>query len=206
MPADVAFVLQLARIDQLFVAPDTNPFSEREVEIVGEAGMDRIHKRVLRSWPRRPHSVQVTLQLPADQITPDASERARAAVQRYCAERMADNRLQRRLAIQRSWRQLIGAGVSIVVALAVIAVLVASPFELLSPFLRGVLIVLALYACSVLSFDAVWSLVFDWVPYVQENAVYGTLVGMRVVVEALPEEGIASEGRVRGRLPTPSAS
>jgi hypothetical protein len=36
----------------------------------------------------------------------------------------------------------------------------------LPDFLRAVLIVLALYVCSVLSCDAVWSLAFDWVPYV----------------------------------------
>ena len=56
---------------------------------------------------------------------------------------------------------------------------------MLPGFLRGILIVLALYACSVLSFDAVWSLVFDWVPFVQENAVYRVLKGMEVVVEPI---------------------
>ena len=117
------------------------------------------------------------------QVTPDQTQAVSAALRHYCADTIDSNRLQRQLTIHRSLRQLIVAFVAILVALAFIAVLVANPFGLLPGFLRGVLIVLALYACSVLSFDAVWSLVFDWVPFVQENAVYRVLRGMEIVLD-----------------------
>ena len=97
--------------------------------------------------------------------------------------KIEDNRLQRQLTIRRSLRQLLGAGVGILLALAFIALLLAAPLGWLPAFLRGVLMVLALYACSVLSFDAVWSLAFDWVPYVQENTVYRVLEASEITVE-----------------------
>lgn len=188
MQSDISIVLPLNQIDELFAAPAANPFSPYEVDILGQAGMDCVQKRVTRRWPRRPHAVHVTLQLPADQITPGLTERTQDAVQRYCAERIDDNRVQRGLTMQRALRQLLGASVGILAALVFIAVLLLNPFGLLPDFLRGVLIVLALYACSVISFDAVWSVAFDWVPFVQDSAVYRVMRGMDIVVERQTEE------------------
>jgi hypothetical protein len=94
--------------------------------------------------------------------------------------------VQRQLAVRNALRQLGGALVGILLALALIALLVADPLGLLPDFLRGVLIVLALYACGVLSFDALWSLAFDWVPFVQENTVYRTLKGIEITIEPAP--------------------
>ena len=183
MEAESAIVLQLNSIDELFVAPVVNPFSTHEVDILGQAGIDVAQKRLLQTWPRRPRTARLTVQLPADHVTPDQAQAVSAALRRYCADTIDSNRLQRQLTIRRSLRQLIVAFAAILVALAFIAVLVANPFGLLPGFLRGVLIVLALYACSVLSFDAVWSLVFDWVPFVQENAVLRVLMEMEIVLD-----------------------
>ena len=72
-------------------------------------------------------------------------------------------------------------------ALILIALLVAAPLGLLPAFVRGVLIVLALYACSVLSFDAVWSVALDWIPFGRDNAVYDVMSEMDLVVEAGPD-------------------
>ena len=183
MEVEPAILLQLNSIDELFVAPVVNPFSTHEVDILGQAGIDVAQKRLLQTWPRRPRTARLTVQLPADQVTPDQTRVVSAALRRYCADTIDSNRVQRQLTIRRSLRQLIVAFAAILVALAFIAVLVANPLGLLPGFLRGILIVLALYACSVLSFDAVWSLVFDWVPFVQENAVYRVLMGMEIVLD-----------------------
>ena len=183
MEVESAIVLQLNSIDELFIAPSVNPFSTHEVDILGQTGIDVAQKRLLQTWPRRPRTARLTVQLPADQVTPYQTQVVRAALQRYCADTIDSNRLQRQLTIRRSLRQLIVAFAAILVALAFIAVLVANPFGVLPGFLRGVLIVLALYACSVLSFDAVWSLVFDWVPFVQENAVLRVLMEMEIVLD-----------------------
>ncbi|HSN73644.1 MAG TPA: hypothetical protein VL334_00980 [Anaerolineae bacterium] len=183
MTPESAITLQLNTINEMFTAPAANPFSSHAVDILGEAGLDIVQKRVLQHWPRLPRAVHLTVRLPVDRITSEVAQGARVAMQHYYASKIEDNRLQRRLTIRRSLRQLLGAGVGILLALAFIALLVAAPLGLLPPFLRGVLIVLALYACSVLSFDAVWSLAFDWLPYVQENKVYRVLEASELTIE-----------------------
>lgn len=188
MRSDVSVLLPLNHIDELFNAPAANPFSTHEVDILGEAGMDCIEKRVTRSWPRKPGSVQVTLQLPADQITPGLLERTRAAVRRYCSEQIASNRLRRGLVLQRSWRQFIGALLGTLAALALIVLIWINPFGLFPEILQGILIVLASFAIAVLIFDSLWSLVFDWIPFVQENTVHTILMGMDLAIEPQPGE------------------
>jgi hypothetical protein len=183
MPTNSVIVVQLNSIEELFIAPATNPFSTHAVDILGEAGVDVAQKRVAQHWPRLPRAIHLTVQLPPDQISPDLAQQTHLALQRYVGNKIADNRLQRELAVRRSLRQLVGALAGIVLALAFIGLLLVAPLALLPAFLRGVLIVLALYACSVLSFDAVWSLAFDWVPYVQENKVLRVLEAGEIRVE-----------------------
>jgi len=188
MPSDISVTLLLNHIDELFNTPDTNPFSTHEVDILGESGMECIKKRVTHLWPRRPDSVHVILQLPAEQITPGLTENTNTAVRRYCTDRIANNRLQRGLVNQRARRQFTGAIIGTLIALAVIAVLSVNPFGLLPDVLRGVLIVLASFAIAVLIFDALWSLVFDWFPFVQDNTVLTMLMRMELAIEPEPDK------------------
>jgi hypothetical protein len=184
---DISIILLLNHIDELFTAPSTNPFSIHEVDIFGQSAFDRVKKRVARLWPRRPHAVNVTLQLPADQITPELTQQTRDAVKRYCTNRISSNGLQRGLVIQRSQRQLIGAVIGTLVSLAVIVLLAVNPLGLIPDVLRGLLTVFAAFAIAILIFNAVWSLVFDWVPFVQDNTVHTILMGMDLVIE--PQRG-----------------
>ena len=107
--SDISAVFPLNHIDELFNAPSSDPFSSHEVDILGKSAMDCIANRVTRIWPRRPNAVHMTLQLPADQITPDLKEDTRIAVQRYCTDRIESNQLQRGIVIQNSRQQFWGA-------------------------------------------------------------------------------------------------
>lgn len=183
MSRETGIIVQLDSIEELFVAPAANPFSTHAVDVLGQTGLYIVQMRVMQFWPRLPRKVHLTVQLPSEQISPDLAQRTRAAVQRHCAKNIDNNRVQRQVAVRNALRQLVGALVGILLALAFIALLVADPLGLLSDFLRGVLIVLALYACGVLSFDALWSLAFDWVPFVQENTVYRAIEGIEITIE-----------------------
>ena len=179
----ISLVLSLNQIDELFSAPDTNPFSTHEVHVLGKSGLDCIKKQIALLWPRRPDSLQVMLQLPAEQITPGLKEQTSKAIQRYCSDRIASNRLRRGLVMERARRQFTGAIIGTFVALLVIALLSINPFGLLPEVLRGVLTVLAAFAIAVLIFDALWSLVFDWMPFVQDNTVHTVLMNMDLAIE-----------------------
>lgn len=182
--SDISAVFPLNHIEELFNAPSSDPFSSNEVDILGQSAMDCIANRVTRLWPRRPNAVHMTLQLPADQITPDLTEDTRTAVQRYCANRIVANQLQRGIVIQDSRQQFLGAMIGFLTVLVVIALLVINPFGLFPEFLRTILIVLAFFAGAVLTFDSLWSMVFDWIPFVQDTTVYQVLQEMDLTVEA----------------------
>lgn len=182
--SDISAVFPLNHIDELFNAPSPNPFSSHEVDILGKSAMDCIANRVTRLWPRRPNAVQMTLQLPADQITPDLKENTRIAVQRYCTDRIESNKLQRGIVIQNSRRQFLGAIIAFLTALVVIALLVINPFGLLPDFLRTILVVLAFFAGAVLAFGSLGSMIFDWIPFVQDTTVYRILRETDLTVEA----------------------
>jgi hypothetical protein len=188
MQSDISAFFSLNHIDELFNAPSADPFSSYEVYVVGESAMDCIANRVTRLWPRRPKTIHLTLQLPAEQITPGLTENTRTAIQRYCADRIVSNQLQRGMVIQSSKRQFWGAMIGFLAALVVIALLVLNPFGLLPEFLRWILVVLAFFAGAVLTFDSLWSVVFDWIPFVQDTTVYKVLREMDLTVEAQPSE------------------
>jgi hypothetical protein len=176
-------ILELNHVDQLFNAPEINPFSTHEVDILGEAGIDRLQKHMMRHWPRWPGSTRLTLRLPPDQVTPTLGQQTRLALQRYCTEKIEDNRLQRRFSIEVSWRQF---GLALLVVLFVIPVmyfLVKIPFDLLPAFLRGILAMLSGFAAAVAIFDAVYSLVFDWIPFVREDMVYRHIHSIEITIE-----------------------
>ena len=184
MESDIEIVLPLNDINEVFSAPNVNPFSTRETDILGQAALDCIEKRVTRYWPKKPNSVHVTFQLPGDQITPELTQKTRLAVQRYCAKRIEGNRVHRQVVIQRSLRQLVYALLGSLVALVIIALLYSGTFGIIPSALRGVLIMLSALAIGVLSFDALWSVAFDWIPFVQDNTVHTIMMNMDLAIEA----------------------
>ena len=183
METDISIVLPLKDIDELFNAPDVNPFSTHEVDILGQSALDCIEKHVTRHWPRKPNSVHVTLQLPADQLTPGLIESTREAVQRYCTIKIESNRVHRQVVIQRSLQQLAYAGLGSVAALVIIVLLAQNPFGLLIQPVRDVLMMLSALAIGVLTFDALWSVAFDWLPFVQDNTVHTMMMDMDLAIE-----------------------
>lgn len=169
---DTQIILQLRRIDELFNAPDADPFSSREIDVLGEAGFDVVWKRMVRRWPRRPDLQRVVVQLPPDQLTPALAETTRTAWQRYCAAKIEDNRQQRRFITRKALRLWAYAGLILLFALVLIFLLYVAPLQFLPGWLRGILSILAIYAFALANWDALDSLLFDWAPFVRDNATY----------------------------------
>ncbi len=183
----IQLVLSLRRIDELFNAPDANPFSSREMDILGESGFDMLWKRMVRRWPRRPGLQQVVVQLPADQLTPALPETARVAWQRYCAAKIENNRQRRRLTTGKALRLWGYAGLILLFALALMVLFYAGPLQFLPGWLRAVLSLLAVYAFSVANWDALDSLLFDWAPFVRDNTTYTSIGALDIRFEPRSE-------------------
>jgi hypothetical protein len=180
---DTQLVLQLRHIDELFNAPDADPFSSREIDILGEAGFDVLWKRMVRRWPQRPNLQRIIVQLPPDQLTPSLAETARAALQRYCAAKIEDNRRQRRFITRKALQMLGLSALVLLFALALMFLFYAGPLEFLPGWLRGILTILAVYAAALAIWDALDSFLFDWAPFVRDNATYRLISAIEVVVE-----------------------
>jgi hypothetical protein len=180
---DTQLVLQLQRIDELFNAPDADPFSSRPIDVLGEAGIDVLWKRMVRRWPQRPDLQRVIVQLPPDQLTPSLAETARAALQRYCAAKIEDNRKRRRFVTRKALRLVGYSALILAFALALIFLFYVGPLGFLPGWLRGVLTILAVYAASLAIWDSLDSLLFDWAPFVRDNTTYRLISAIEVVVE-----------------------
>jgi hypothetical protein len=178
--------LQLQRVDELFNAPERNPFSSRELDVLGEAGFDLLWKQMVRRWPRRSPLRRISVQLPPDQLSPDLTEATRVAWHRYCAAKIEDNQ-QRRSLITRKALRLVGYSLLVLVfALVLMVLFYAGPLQFLPGWLRGILSILAVYAFSLALWDSLDSLIFDWAPFVRDNATYSLIDNLEVIVESWP--------------------
>ena len=180
---DTQLILQLRRIDELFNAPDANPFSSREIDILGESGFDVLWKRMVRRWPQRPDLQRVIIQLPPDQFTPTLADTTRVAWQRYCAAKIEDNRRQRRFITRKALRLWGYAGLILIFALVLIFLFYVAPLQFLPGWLRAVLSILAIYAFALANWDALDSLLFDWAPFVRDNTTYTLISALDIRFE-----------------------
>lgn len=181
--SDTQLLLPLQRLDELFNAPDANPFSSREVDILGEAGFDLVWKRMVRRWPQRSDLQRVIVQLPPDQLTPALAENVRVAWQRYCAAKIETNREQRSLTTRKALRLWGYAGLILLFALALIILFFAGPLQFLPIGLRAILSILAIYAFALANWDALDSLLFDWAPFVRDNTTLQHISALEVSIE-----------------------
>ena len=183
---ETQLILPLTRVDELFSAPEMNPFSAREVEVLGEAGFDLLWKRMVRRWPRRPDLQRLIVQLPPDQLTPDLMEATRTAWHRYCAAKIEDNQRQRSFITRKALRLWGYAGLVLLFALGMMLLFFAGPLQFLPSSLRALLSLLAVYAFAIANWDALDSLLFDWAPFVRDNATYQLIDDLEIIVEPWP--------------------
>jgi len=178
-------VLKLTTIDELFNAPDVNPFSGNEIDVLGEAALMRAARRMLARRVRHWHDARLVIQLPSDQITPDLQAQTQAAIQRYCAAKIEDNRITIHLSRIRSALGLAVVTVISVLVIAVAYLLFNTNFAGL-PSEVGVVVAASISVFVwVVLWDPMEKLLFDWVSPAMENRTLRGIMDMTIVVEAL---------------------
>jgi hypothetical protein len=86
-PREVNLYLPMRRIEDLFEAPQLDPFAPELEGYDPRPGLERMVRAVQRA--KRGATLSVTVGLPADVIKPGLEERARAALSRECRRRIA---------------------------------------------------------------------------------------------------------------------
>ncbi len=89
-------VIELDTIRDLLVAPDVDPFSEKETEYMGQSALERAIKRLKPGWTLRSRGLRLTILLPPDQVTPGLQDRLQKAIRRFCETKIEDNMIQLR--------------------------------------------------------------------------------------------------------------
>ena len=175
-------VIRLETIDQLFNAPDINPFSVEEIDVLGEPALLRAVRRLLAHRIRNWENMKLVLELPADQITPGLEQKTEQAIRRYSDAKIEDNHLTIRMGRTRS---LIGLGIVTAISILVIAI---AYFLMTSVFPRTADSVKALVASSVSVFVwvSLWGpmekLLFDWVQPHMENDILRKIPLLDIVI------------------------
>jgi len=176
--------LAVATVANLFNAPDVDPYSPRETDILGAAGIDRLLLQ-LQLQPRRKFADETLIvTLPAEQITPDLQAELTAAIQRYCSTHIEDNRLQIRLSRKQHTVGMVIVLLISLVAIVVAYLLISRVFADASQVVQGMIYASTSVFVWVILWDPLEALLFDWALPARENRALEQLAAMKVEVEA----------------------
>ena len=175
-------VIRLDTIDELFNAPDINPFSEEEVDVLGEPAMIRVVRRLQARRVHNWEGVRLIIALPTDQITPELGARTEQAIRRYSNAKIEDNKLQIHLSRMRSL-----IGLAMVTALSILIIGVAyllfnSVFADASDTVKGIVAASISVFVWVILWDPMEQLLFNWVEPRIENNILRKLQGIDIVI------------------------
>jgi hypothetical protein len=180
---DAQYRVHLDSIDQLFNAPGPNPFSEKEVNVLGEPALELAMRRAISRGLRPKQVERLTILLPPDQITPELQQQTTAAIRRYAEAKIADNKLDIRMSRMRGLNGLILVTLITLVALAFAFLLVSGPFADADTIVQGLILGSASVFAWVIMWDSLERLLFDWVSPTLENRVLTSLKTVEVLVQ-----------------------
>jgi hypothetical protein len=133
-----ALVVRVAKIEHLFVAPDTDPLAQNEGEVMGEPALMRVVRRLMAAHAMTGTRKLVVL-LPADRIAPGLTERAQAALRRYCALKLEDNEAQLHVLRRQAGRLLLRGMLILAVCVGLSSLFQSELIVFLPPLLKSAL-------------------------------------------------------------------
>jgi len=182
-PGEHELKVHIATIDQLFNAPDLNPFSEREADVMGEPALVRVVRkqvaRGLRSWK----GTRLVIILPQDQITPDLQVQVSEAIRRYATAKIDDNKLQIRLSRTRGLLGLVISGLIAAVGILLISFIINNLLASASSTAKGILAGFMSVFTWVLLWDPMEKLLFEWVSPSLESRTLRKMMDLEIVIQ-----------------------
>ena len=131
-------VVKVAKVQDLFVAPDTDPLAQNEGEVMGEPALLRVVRRLLAARKMR-EGQKLVVVLPADKYGPNLSERVRAALMRYCALKLEDNDAQLQVLRRQAGRLLLRGLLILVVCVGLSSLFRGEMITFLPPLIKNAL-------------------------------------------------------------------
>ena len=176
-------VLRVATVDQIFNPPDANPFSSNEDDALGEAALERAVVRLQVRPLRDSANIPLVVVLPPDQITDGLQPQLSAAIQRYCAARIEDNRLQIHLSRMRNAIGMVVVTLIVLAAVLLAYLLLATVLADAPDVVRGMITASVSIFAWVILWDPLEALLFDWVAPSREDRALRKIMSMKIEIQ-----------------------
>jgi len=180
-------VAQIAQIEHLFIAPDTNPLSQHEGEVMGEPALLRIVRRLMAAR-KMTGARELVVLLPIDKIEPGLRERARAALERYCTLKLEDNDAQLRVMRGEASRLLLRGLLILIFCVGVSSLFRSETISFLPPLLNNALG----EGFNVIGWVMLWRPVetyfFDPLPIRRSSVVHQFLMSLQIEIRPQPRQ------------------
>ena len=184
--ASADFLIRVDALDQLFNAPDINPFSDKPAVILGEAAFPYFIRQELGRGSRDWRGRRLIIQLPPDQISPGLQSQIVNAVRKYAEVKHADNEALIRISRRRS---LIGLTIAILIAATLLVFLVIITNTILASSSDAVKIILT-GIVTIFIWSTVWNpwdrFVYEWIEPWRENLILRKIMALDIIVQPEP--------------------
>lgn len=175
--------VKLDDIAHLFVAPEFDPFSDQEAELLGQPALAYVLRQLGPATVRQGHPLCLTVQLPPDKITPDLKTRAKQALDRFCRAHIADREAQLRVLRWNGWRSLPPAIIALSICLTLSALFLNNAFALLPNAISQLLG----QGFSIISWVVLWhpveAFLYDPIPLRREISTLRYISTTEIVIE-----------------------
>lgn len=184
--ASTDILIRIDTIDQLFNGSAMNPFSDKPIVILGEAGLPyAIHQDLghgLPTWKGK----RLVIQLPSGEINPDLQQQVIYAVRNYAQAKLDQNYATIRIS---RWRSVMGLCLAILIATALLTFLYIMVQTLLG-FASDTVIGIVTGLVTIFIWATVWNpwdrLVYEWIEPWREDRILQSLIKMEIVVQPEP--------------------
>ncbi|NTU64544.1 MAG: hypothetical protein HGB05_14390 [Chloroflexi bacterium] len=175
--------VKLDDIAHLFVAPEFDPFSDQEAELLGQPALAYVLRQLGPATVRKKYPLRLTVQLPPDKITPDLKARAEQALDRFCTAHIADREAQLRVLRWNGWRSLPAAIIALGICLALSYLFLSNVLTFLSPVVNELLG----QGFGIVSWVVLWhpveAFLYDPIPLRREISALRYISALEMVVE-----------------------
>ncbi|MGL4651663.1 MAG: hypothetical protein ACRC1H_19805, partial [Caldilineaceae bacterium] len=149
-------------VDELFNAPDVDPFSPSESSVLGQAALETLLTQLQLAPLKSTKGVHLVIGIPTHQLSPDVTPRLAQAIRRYAQARVADNQLQVRLSRKQHLYGLLAVTVIVLIAIAIAALLLLTVLATASTTLQTTVMASVSLFSWVILWGALEALLFDW--------------------------------------------
>ena len=182
-PLNRDVTIKLDDVAHLFVAPEFDPFSDQDAELLGQPAFLYLLRKLGPDHLKQGPPLSLTVQLPPDKVTTGLKARVEQALRRYCEVRIADDQAQLRIMRSNGLRSLPSAIIALGICLSLSYLFLSNTLTFLSPAMNELLG----QGFGIISWVVLWhpveAFLYDPIPLRREISVLRFLATTAITIE-----------------------